>query len=280
MELKKLYIVSCVAGALLSVGLGAKVFADNYWQGHGEVEAINEDIDTLSTRLHSRDSEIVQLNSNLSVAKNSAQSFSSQVTNLQQQLTQSEQASQAKENENQRKLTESNQHLAVLNQQLVTVSQQLEVANQKSASDDQTIAANAQALADKQNELDTANQTIISDAQALSSKQSEVDTANQTIANLQQQIKDLQQVATQAQQPASQTTPTPQAQEPVVQTTPTTSEYPAWNPKQTYNGGGNDRRNGDKVTYEGKTYIANWTVTGGATPDKVGPYGAWSLLAN
>ncbi|WP_406549254.1 hypothetical protein [Lacticaseibacillus paracasei] len=61
MNFKKSAIV-VVAAALMATGFGAKTLADSYWSGHTDVEAINNDIDTLASRVQAKNGQITQLN--------------------------------------------------------------------------------------------------------------------------------------------------------------------------------------------------------------------------
>lgn len=54
MKIKKLIIAVATFAIVFSACVGVKSLADNYWVGHGEIQTINNNIDTLSNRVKTK----------------------------------------------------------------------------------------------------------------------------------------------------------------------------------------------------------------------------------
>ena len=54
MKIKKIIIAATTFAIVFSTCIGIKSLADNYWTGHGEIQTINNNIDTLSNRVKSK----------------------------------------------------------------------------------------------------------------------------------------------------------------------------------------------------------------------------------
>ncbi len=51
MKIKKIIIAATTFAIVFSTCIGIKSLADNYWTGHGVIQTINNNIDTLSNRV-------------------------------------------------------------------------------------------------------------------------------------------------------------------------------------------------------------------------------------
>ncbi|KLK97071.1 helix-rich protein [Lactococcus lactis subsp. lactis] len=124
-------------------------------------------------------------------------------------------------------------------------------------------------LAQKQVEI---QQKIDDGNRAVASKQSELNTANQTISSLRQQISELQNKNNSTDQSLTEVQQARQKAEQAVQqtaasSTPATSnstENQTWEAK-IYNAD-------DRVSYNGKDYIAKWYASASDIPGNVGPW--------
>lgn len=69
MKIKKIIIAATTFAIVFSTCIGIKSLADNYWTGHGEIQTINNNIDTLSNRVKSKNQVISDFKSDHSKLK-------------------------------------------------------------------------------------------------------------------------------------------------------------------------------------------------------------------
>ncbi|XFC12527.1 hypothetical protein QA712_04910 [Lactococcus lactis] len=77
MKIKKIIIAATTFAIVFSACVGVKTLADNYWSGHGEIQAINNNIDTLSNRVKTKNQTISDLNNGIANLKSSVDSQNS-----------------------------------------------------------------------------------------------------------------------------------------------------------------------------------------------------------
>lgn len=245
MKYKKVLVVAATVGVFFSAGLGGKTIAENLWNGHNHVQAINNDIDTLSTRIHAKANTITQLNEDLSVARTNIQNNAAQLSKLTGQLTQ------------------VNQEKTLLANNNTTLRNQL-------AGKDSELQAKEQQIQDKIQEV---QDKIQEGNDKVTAKQNELNTANQAIESLKEQVSDLQTKLSisdaalndvkQAHQKADQVVQETATDEQAPQTS-TSSQNQAWEAK-VYDAQA-------RVSYNGKNYYAKWYASAQEIPGNGGPW--------
>ncbi|PFG84583.1 hypothetical protein [Lactococcus lactis] len=247
MKYKKVLVVAATVGVFFSAGLGIKSMAEGFWNGHSHVQAINNDIDTLSDRIHAKTDIINQLNADLSTARTKVQNNADQLSKLTGQLIQV----------NQEKTLITNNNNA-LNNQLKGKDNELQAKEQE-------IQAKIQEI---QNKIKEGNDKV-------TAKQNELNTANQNIETLKAQVSDLQTKLSisdaalndvkQARRKADQVVQETATSEQTVQIqTSNSSQNQAWEAK-VYEAQA-------RVSYNGKNYLAKWYASAQDTPGNGGPW--------
>lgn len=143
--------------AVVGIGLasfGGGALANNFWAGHTNIVAINNDIDILQTRIKDKDTQIKQLKDIVSQCKTELGIEQGKVKDLEDKLKQQQ-----------------------------TAYQQLAAA--KDANDQ----ANAVKL---QDQINKTQQAIVDGQAKVNDKQAELDKANQNLADANAKNKDLQ----------------------------------------------------------------------------------------
>ncbi|WP_270332039.1 hypothetical protein [Lactococcus lactis] len=245
MNYKKVLVVAATVGVFFSAGLGVKSMAEDFWNGHNHVQAINKDIDTLSDRIHAKTERIKQLNANLSAARINVQDNATQLSKLTGQLIQV--------NQEKNLLTTNNN---ALNNQLNGKDDELQAKEQEIQAKIQEIQEKIQEgndkVAAKQNELNTANQTIETLKAQVLDLQTKLSISDAALND----VKQAHQKADQAVQETATSEQTPQ--------TSNSSQNQAWESK-VYEAQA-------RVSYNGKNYLAKWYASAQDIPGNGGPW--------
>lgn len=245
MKYKKVLVVAATVGVFFSAGLGIKSMAEGFWNGHSHVQAINNDIDTLSDRIHAKTDIINQLNADLSIARTNVQDNTAQLSKLTGRLIQV----------NQEKTLITNNNNA-LNNQLKGKDNELQAKEQE-------IQAKIQEIQDK---IQEGNNKV-------AAKQNELNSANQTIETLKAQVLDLQTKLSISDAALNDVKQAHQKADQVVQETATSEQTPqisnssqnqAWEAK-VYEAQA-------RVSYNGKNYLAKWYACTQDIPGNGGPW--------
>jgi len=164
MNFKKVLLIAATVGMFFSAGIGIKTMAEDSWNGHGHVQAINNDIDTLRERIGNKNITIRDLYVNLGNVQRDLNDKKGQLDVLTNQLSQV--------NQEKNQLSNNNN----------TLSDQLAGKNNELQLKQQEIEAKIQEVQDK---IKEGNDKV-------SAKQAELDQANQTISTLNAKVLDLQ----------------------------------------------------------------------------------------
>lgn len=241
MDFKKNLLIAATVGMFFSAGVGIKTMAEDYWNGHGHVQAINNDIDLLKERIGNKNKTIRDLYVNLGNVQSDLYDKKGQLDMLTNQLSQV--------NQEKNQLSNNNN---TLNDQIAGKNNELQLKQQE-------IEAKIQEVQDKINE---GNAKVLA-------KQAELNQANQTISTLSAQVSDLQSKLAiddtalndvkQARQKADQAVQKTGGEEQAPLTS-TSSQNQLWEAK-VYNAN-------DRVSYNGKNYIAKWYASAQDMPGK------------
>ncbi|CAJ1223366.1 hypothetical protein EFL98_03835 [Lactococcus lactis] len=245
MKYKKVLVVAATVGVFFSAGFGIKSMAEGFWNGHNHVQAINNDIDTLSDRIHAKTNTINRLNADLSTARTKVQNNADQLSKLTGQLIQV--------NQEKNLITNNNN---VLNNQLKGKDSELQAKEQE-------IQAKIQEI---QNKIQEGNDKV-------TAKQNELNTANQNIETLKAQVSDLQTKLSISDAALNDVKQARRKADQVVQETATSEQTPltsnssqnqAWEAK-VYEAQA-------RVSYNGKNYLAKWYASAQDKPGNGGPW--------